>query len=285
MTAAAHARPGPLGIGRLGIGRLGIRRLGIWHLRVWGAALLLLTAVLVAVLWPPRAPARAQGSPLVVDLSDHLVAITTGFAGTEVLLFGAIDEAGDVVVVVRGPNETAVMHRKSRIAGIWANAATMTFEDVPSFYAVASSRGIEDIAGEAVLARNKIGVHHLITLPRAKASANIAKEWTDALIRNKARENLYASEVGKVTFLGNQLFRTRVFFPANVPTGTYQVQAYLLREGAVVSAQTSPLIVGKVGAEAEIYDFAHNQSALYGVIAILIALVAGWLAHVAFRKA
>lgn len=233
----------------------------------------------------PASPARAQGSPLVVDLSDHLVAITTGFAGTAVLLFGAIDEPGDVIVVVRGPGEAAVVHRKSRIAGIWVNTAKMTFEDVPSFYAVAASRPVEEIAGEAVLARNEIGVRHLVALPRAKASANIAEEWIEALIRNKTRENLYAAEVGKVTFLGNQLFRTRVSFPANVPTGTYQVRAYLLREGAVVSAQTSPLTVGKIGAEAEIFDFAHQRSALYGIIAILIALVAGWLAHVAFRKA
>jgi hypothetical protein len=51
-----------------------------------------------------------------------------------------------------------------------------------------------------------------------------------------------------------------------------------------VSSQTTPLFVSKVGVEAEIFDFAHNRSALYGVIAILVALVAGWLGHVVFRK-
>ena len=70
-----------------------------------------------------------------------------------------------------------------------------------------------------------------------------------------------------------------------MPTGTYQVQVYLIRDGAVVNAQTTPLIVSKIGLEAEIFDFAHNNSALYGVVAILLALVAGWLAHIAFRKA
>jgi len=41
----------------------------------------------------------------------------------------------------------------------------------------------------------------------------------------------------------------------------------------------------KFGVEAVIFDFAYEQSALYGVIAILIALMAGWLAHIAFRRA
>jgi uncharacterized protein (TIGR02186 family) len=229
-------------------------------------------------------PARAQ--PLVVDLSQHRVAITAGFAGAEVLAFGAVDQPGDVVVVVRGPLKRKVMQRKARIAFIWVNTHSMTFEQVPSFYAVASTRPLDEIAGASVLARNEIGLEHLrIELPRAKASPNVAKEWRAALIRNQQRAGLYPTEVGRIGFLGNRLFSTRIKFPANVPTGTYRATTYLLVDGRVESAQTTPLIINKAGLEAEVFDFAHNQSALYGVIAILVALVAGWLAHVAFRKA
>jgi uncharacterized protein (TIGR02186 family) len=88
-----------------------------------------------------------------------------------------------------------------------------------------------------------------------------------------------------VEFLGSRLFRTDLRLPANVPTGAYEAKVYYLNEGQVVSAQTTPLFVSKVGVEAEIFDFAYEQSALYGVIAILIALMAGWLAHIAFRRA
>ncbi len=226
-----------------------------------------------------------RAAPLVADLSKHLVAITTGFAGTDVLLFGAVDEPGDVVVLIWGPPEEVVMHRKSRIAGIWMNTAQMTFERVPSFYSIASSRSLDEIASEHVLSRLEMGVERLnLPLPHAKASPNIARNWRDALIRNKQRLGHYAREVSQVIFLGENLFRTQVEFPANVPTGTYQIEVYLLREGRVISAQTTPLIVGKIGLEAEVYDFAHNYAAYYGLIAILVALVAGWLAHVAFRR-
>ena len=245
-----------------------------------GRALLrfgVLALVLLFVL-----PGRA--SPLVADLSKHLVAITTGFAGTDVLLFGAIAEPGEVVVVVRGPLRRQVMHRKSRIAGIWVNTTTMTFEEVPSFFAVATSAPLEEIASQAVRERNKMEVQHLIELPPAKASADLAAAWEDALIRNKQREDLYPVEPSKVSFSGPQLFRTDVFFPSNVPTGNYQVHVYLMRDGQVVSAQTTPLIISKIGLEADIFLFAHEQAAWYGVIAIILALLAGWLAHVAFRK-
>lgn len=231
------------------------------------------------------AGSQARAAELVADLSNHLVAITTGFAGTEVLLFGAVEEPGEVVVVVRGPNVPVRMHRKSRVAGIWMNTATMTFESAPSFYAINASAPLDEIALPAVRERHEMGLDYLeIPLPRAKASANVAQAWREALIRSKARLGHYGRAVGDVTFLGARLFRSDVFFPANVPTGSYIVEVYLLREGRVVSAQTTPLIVSKVGVEAEIFDFAHEQSATYGVVAIAIALMAGWLAHTLFRK-
>lgn len=240
--------------------------------------------ILVLLAWSPAQTVRAV--PLIADLSKHLVAITTGFAGTDVLLFGAIEGPGDVVVIVWGPPEKIVLHRKSRVAGIWVNTAKITFKRVPSFYAVASSRPLEDIAGEQVLARNEMGVERVnLELPRAKASPNVAEAWRDALVRNKQRLGHYAQDVAQVNFMGESLFRTLVEFPANVPTGTYQIEVFLLQNGRVASAQTTPLIVGKIGVEAEIFDFAHNYSAYYGLIAILVALVAGWLAHIAFRKA
>ncbi len=62
--------------------------------------------------------------PVVADLSNHLVAITTGFSGTHMLAFGATDDRkGNIVMVVRGPQETHVVREKTRLAGIWMNRA------------------------------------------------------------------------------------------------------------------------------------------------------------------
>ncbi len=243
----------------------------------------LCAALLLCLLAGRSVPAQ---EPVIVDLSNHLVAITTGFAGTDVLLFGAADEFGDVVVVVRGPLKDIVVHRKSRVLGVWANTASMTFARAPSFYAVAASRPLAEIAPESVLKRHQLGMENLaLRLPRNLASPNLAAEWRAALIRNQQRQGLYAGEVEKVRFLGGRLFRTRFSLPANVPTGDYQVEVYLLRYSEVVGAQITPLQVAKTGLEADIFDFAHQQAPLYGVIAILVALVAGWLGNAIFRKA
>jgi uncharacterized protein (TIGR02186 family) len=228
----------------------------------------------------------ARANTLVADLSRHLVAISTGFAGTDVLLFGATENKGDVVVIARGPDRPVVVHRKSRVLGVWVNTAQATFDRAPSFYAIASSRPLAEIAPSTVLARHQMGLDNLrLELSWMKASPNVAQEWRAGLIRNHEALGLYRSDVGRVTFLGNRLFRAGIHLPANVHTGTYQVEVFHLQDGRVVSAQTTPLHVSKVGAEAAVYDFAYQNSAAYGLIAILVALMAGWAAHMAFRKA
>ena len=161
----------------------------------------------------------------MADLSNHLIAITTGFVGTEVVLFGATDGPGDVAVVIQGPPTEVMVRRKSRVAGIWINTARMEFQQVPSFYSVATNRPLEQIIGDAVLARHEIGLDHLRLPPESgRASPDRVREFREALIRNKQEEGLYGKTHGQVAFLGERLFRTNVYFPANVPTGAYTGQ-------------------------------------------------------------
>lgn len=246
---------------------------------------LLATIIATLLLLSPSAGPRA--APLVADLSSHLIAITTAFAGSDVLLFGAAEDEGEVVVVVRGPAEDVTVRRKARTAGIWINRDEMMFEDAPRYYAVASTAPIDEIAQEIERARHEIGLDKLRLRPDSDGAARTTEEiasFRSALIRNKQRDGLYTRDVGRVAFVGGRLFRTTLHFPANVVPGSYQVQVFQFQDGEVASAQSSVLVVSKVGLEAELFDFAHEQAPLYGMIAVLIAIASGWLAAVAFRK-
>ncbi len=228
--------------------------------------------------------AAAHGQALIADLSSHLVAITTSFAGSEVLLFGAVEGEGDVVVVVRGPEEEVTVRRKSRDLGIYVNRKSMVFDHVPSFYFVAASGDLDKTVPPAERARAEIGTEYLRLVPEEARDPAIVARYREALIRNKRAEGLYARATAKVSFLGARLFRVDVHFPSNVPVGAYQVDVFLFRHGAAVGAQTTPLVVGKAGVDADIFEFAHRDAAAYGVIAVLLALFAGWLAGAIFRR-
>jgi len=238
----------------------------------------------LALLWAGLTSAPARAQQVVADLSQHLVGITTGFVGTDVLLFGAVEGKGDVVVIVRGPARREVVRRKARVGGIWVNVDELAFTNAPSFYAVAASRPVEEVLSARLRARHRIGTEFLDLRAARQAEPEILAAFRAGLMRNKAKKGLYLDVPGRVNFLGNRLFRTTLSFPANVPTGTYTVEVLLVRNGGVVSAQTSPLLISKIGVGADVYRFANNYAMLYGIIAILIALAAGWIAAAAFRK-
>ena len=229
-------------------------------------------------------PARAQS--LVSDLSNHLVAITSDFTGAEVLLFGSIVAEGDIVVTIAGPRIPVVVRRKQRVLGIWMNTDTIEFNNTPAFYAVASTRPIAEIANADVQARLEMGVEHLAIKPVVNGdfSAEEIMAFRQGLIRNKIKQGLYKSDVEPIQVLSDRLFRTMIDLPSNPLTGTYTVSVYLIQNGTVVEAQTNPLIVSKSGLGADIFLFAHTDSATYGILAILVAVGAGWLAAAIFRK-
>jgi len=230
------------------------------------------------------APVAAQ-APLVADISSREIAITTGFAGAELLLFGAIDGRGDIVVVVRGPRRAAVVRHKSRVAGIWVNSDSRKFVGLPAFYHAAGTRPFDRVAPRVLLERYEIGEDHIVFNLAPGENADDGEEFRQAFLRNKASLGLYTGGEGDVTLVDRRLFRTTVSFPANVPTGLYGVEMYLFRDGRLITRRTTPLVVRKVGVEAQIFEFAHEKAAVYGLIAIVVALMAGWVAGAVFRRA
>ena len=62
-----------------------------------------------------KTTAMVAATALVADLSRDHIEITTSFSGTRLLLFGATEGVGDVVVVVRGPNRREVIRKKERV--------------------------------------------------------------------------------------------------------------------------------------------------------------------------
>lgn len=248
-----------------------------------------LAALAVAALLLATGPGHATSAKtapdgqLVVDLSSHTVEITTGFAGSDLLLFGATDTASDIVTVIRGPVGPEIVRRKERVGGIWINTDSVAFAQVPAYYAVASTKPITEILSSGERAKYAIGLDKIKMEPQDGASELAA--FREAMVRNKLRQGLFRDQIRPVHVLGNRLFRADVRLPANVPIGTYDVSVYMIRDGKVADVRQTKLSVEKVGFEATVYSFAHQYSLAYGILAIIVAAFSGWLASAVFRKA
>ena len=235
--------------------------------------------------------AAANSGRLVADLSKSNIAITSGFHGTDLLLFGAVDGAvgDDILVVISGPPTNIAQRRKANRAGIWINVETNIWQKAPSLYTILATSPIDKIANPETLASlaigtNNIGLEIAAKTPVAGQSKPTANEFIAALQANMASIDLWPDQTGNVTLTENALFRAEVKLPANILSGTYNVRILQFRNGVAISEDITNLYIKKGGLSAGIYNFAHNYSALYGIFAILFAVAAGWLAAVAFRR-
>ncbi|MFC3231163.1 TIGR02186 family protein [Marinibaculum pumilum] len=228
----------------------------------------------------PARPARAAAydGALVTDLSNHLISITSSFSGTSLLLFGAISEPGDLVVIVRGPSDRVMVRRKEQTFGVWMNRSETQLADVPGYYAVATTRKRSDFASPALLKQLQAGPDYLDMPVIQESGVDVATtaDFRDALIRIRSQEGLFNLYESGVVFVGQRLFRAPIEFPATVPVGTYRAEVYLIRDDRVVAAQATPLFVMKRGLEQTLYQFAQEQRLAYGILIVLIAIFVGW---------
>jgi uncharacterized protein (TIGR02186 family) len=243
-------------------------------------------------------PAEGPAEKVEVDVSTRSVAVTTGFTGHEILVFGAIDnsqqpgeQAGyyDVVVVAEGTPLPVVVRRKSDVAGVWVNTSSVIFASVPSYYAIASTRPIEEIAGPQVLERHAIGFAHIKMTPapghRWDYGDYELAAFKAAVIRLKQKESLYVVQAKDgVTFTGRSLFRSTIALPANVPVGPLVTRTYLFRDGNVLSAHIARVTLERKGIELLLHSFAFRYPFTYGILAVALAAVSGLLASAYFRR-
>jgi uncharacterized protein (TIGR02186 family) len=239
-----------------------------------------------------EAPPPKAGEEVQSELSTREISIQSNFTGIEILLYGSIDfsqtpvpETGsyDVIMVVRSPAEPIVARRKERVAGIWVNGPGKVYASVPGFYAALSTRPFRAIAPDETLKALGIG---LSNLDFGRATQGDAEEETfrSSVIRLKQKQRLFQEDDDGVGFVGRSLFRGTVALPVNVPTGRYTTDIYLFRDGQVVSSNQSTLEVSKAGFEGLVHLLAFKNPFLYGVLAVVLAVLAGLAGWYAFRR-
>jgi uncharacterized protein (TIGR02186 family) len=256
------------------------------------ACLILLAAtVSITGLAPPAAAER-----LITSLSEHRVMVTSSFTGSEVVLFGGIErDTGalplrgnyDIAVTVIGPRQTIVTFRKARVLGIWLNYESRVFENVPSYLAVLTNRPLQAITNTETLHRLQLGLDN-IALPQhidpAQPDDVPGETFRKAFLQLKDEHGLYRQESNGVTFLTPALFRASIALPAEVPTGTYEIDVKLFADGAMIARTPSALEIYKAGFEQFVTTSAQSHGVLYGLATALMAILTGWFASVVFRR-
>ena len=234
----------------------------------------------------------AQRDPtLVPEVSQHEVNVRQGFVGTELLLFGAVlapdgraDANCDIIVVLKGPTRPILVREKRQIGGMWMNAESTAFRSAPSFFAVASSRPIDRIVDDRTAAIFEFGTGFIQLSPSGAIDPEEQDRFRAGLVDLRQREGLYIEDDEGVKVSEGVLYQARIELPSNVQTGIYTAETFAVSDGRVLASATAEVEVRKVGFERFVEQFALHQSLLYGLLAISLSVVMGWLAGRAFGR-
>jgi len=241
---------------------------------------------LVSLLLLLSLPAQAE-EEIILGLSQNEIDITATFTGSEILLFGAIrrdapvpDGNLGIIVTVAGPEVPVTVRRKERRFGIWVNVDDVKIAAAPSFYAVATSADLSKVL------RPSEDLINRITIPKVvrQVGTNVldSQSFARALVRIRSENNQYQRLEGAVAISRDTLFQTRIQMPANLTEGFYVAKIFLTRDGNIVDEYETSIPVKKVGLERWLYNLAHDNAFLYGLMSLAIAIAAGWAASAVF---
>lgn len=236
--------------------------------------------------------AAAAEPVLVPDVSQREIEIAYSFTGAELLLFGAIlypdgrtpARDADIVVTVRGPTLPVRVWEKQRVLGIWANAESVRFQSAPGFYAVASSKPIRTLIDERTAAIYELGVGSLQLSPADALPTQTIGRFEQGLVSMRQSTRLFHERDNVVEITQGVLYRARIALPARVPTGRFVAETFLIRDGKILAAATREIDIRKSGFEQFVATSAETSPFLYGLAAIGLAILLGWIGTLPFRK-
>jgi uncharacterized protein (TIGR02186 family) len=245
----------------------------------------------------PDKPAAVAGLPetFEIGLSTEQIVIASNFSGARLVVFGALDNADgrvlrqggyDIVVALEGPKTPLVVREKERVLGLWINRGSESFASAPASYSLASTRQLNDVTAQKTLEQLSIGIGNLRTdLGRDPLTTSPNRdEYATALRRIRINRGLYAESFGAVEFVSPTLFRADLALPADLPVGLHTARAFLFRNGVFLRERDEKLWVVKSGFETTVSNLAVRYGVLYGIFAVALAMVTGWLGRVIFKR-
>lgn len=205
------------------------------------------------------------------------------FNGRLVEVTGTLPADASVIIRVTGQLEHRKLKKKGRALGIlWMNQGAVEIADVPSvflFYPPEDGEGTEPAAG--------LGLNAVRDGARIESEGEDTAALFDEFVKLKQKTGLYGTFPGFVEYGmpsgGEKTFRCTVSMPSALPTGIYQLEAVAVKNDVVVSRTSLEMEAMETGMPAFISRLAFDHGTLYGVLAVLIAVMAGLLTGILFK--
>lgn len=239
--------------------------------------------LLIMVFYVPDVGAAA---PRNFQVLPNELGVGESFQGAEIRVSAEVPVGSNAVVEFRGDAHEDRLLRKGRRGGLWMNVGEVKVGNAPSLYLVMST--------DAALISNpdsdsQWGYQAL--QKGMKFSGAIPKAGKDKLfqqfIKLKESEGLYGVFPGALKVVGTSTGYSRVegqfWLPDKTLPANYKIHFFVLNNRKVVDEKTTKFPVEMQGMPAVLTSLAFDHATIYGLLAVTIAILAGFIMGYAFK--
>lgn len=228
----------------------------------------------------PVVPAASR-SVMTVAVSKAEIRITAGFHGDLLEVTGTAPQNSEVILRLSSPAEEETLELKGKRGPLWLTVGKVRFESAPRIYKLRSTRPIEAILTTEAQVRETLGAQGLKASLRVQPGVEKGL-FASELLRLKTDDGFYDTEGGGVTRGAGGTYQAEFRWPARGPSGAYRMDAFAVSGGTVIGSASREILVHKVGAEAWVSRLASDHGLVYGLLAVLVALLTGLAAGALF---
>ena len=227
----------------------------------------------------------AKAEEVYFDLSEDNIEIKTDFDGKEIIIFGLLQDDHDTLLTIKGPPSKMKIQKKERYFGVWINNKQITYSKIPTLFFLSSSSKIDEIFPNSIQINYDLNFSKILnnkTFDQNFIFKNDQSTWNENFVRIKKKQLFYKEFEMKI--FKDKLFQTSVFFPPNTIPGIYNVNIYYIKNNTIMNKDQKKIIVKKTGIGSDIYEFAKNNAATYGVFVVIFSILSGLIAATLFRR-
>ncbi len=231
--------------------------------------------------------ACSQAMALTCKVIPGTIPISLGYHGTKVAITGDGLNAPDLIIQIHSAPGEEHLKYKGKAGGIfWMKLGTMTFENVPGVYLVYSTKHTHELLSPEISRELSIGFESLKKKAVIKSGLkDLDRErWLKEFMKFKKEEHVYLEKSGMIKVdPGSHTYTGEIDWPFEAPPGEYDIEVFAVKDGKVVDKAEAKLKDERVGIEDLLSHMAFEKPAVYGIIALVVAIVAGFGVGMVFK--
>ena len=215
-----------------------------------------------------------------LKLNPSEIHIREFFQGAPMTITATVPPQGLYIIEIKGESHAQELLRKGRRGGLWMNVGEVKVQSAPSMYLMLTSE-----TGAALKKDMGSDFGYTAIKKAISFSGQLPKTGSDILfeqfLKLKETQGLYGIFPGAIKVKGTgtegDKIEGKIDLPCNITPGAYQVILSVVKDNKLLEQEITEFTVEMKGLPKLLSSLAFEHALFYGSLAVIIAIVFGFL--------